>query len=173
MGKYRKKRVEIEAVQFDGHHTGEIHEFCGDCFYEPVGGVPFITTLEGNMNISKGDYIIKGVKGEFYPCKPDIFEQTYDSTSGCFCFSIALEAARSGKKIARTGWNGKNMYVTLKRGYPDGVPCNAETARAHGIPEGTKIVYLPYLEMKTATGALVPWLISQTDALADDWYIVE
>jgi hypothetical protein len=78
MGKYRKKPVEIEAIQYDGFHTGELDEFCGSNFCEPVGESPFIRTLEGDMTISKGDYIIKGVKGEFYPCKPDIFELTYD-----------------------------------------------------------------------------------------------
>ena len=76
--KFRKKPVIIEAIQYDGFHTGELHDFCGNSFYEPVGDDPFIRTLEGDMTISKGDYIIKGVKGEFYPCKPDIFEATYE-----------------------------------------------------------------------------------------------
>jgi hypothetical protein len=88
-------------------------------------------------------------------------------------FSAALEAVKQGKKIARAGWNGIGMYVVYKPGYPEGVPCNPATAKAHGIPEGTKIVYSPYLEMKTADNKLVPWLISQTDALADDWLVVE
>ena len=47
-------------------------------FFEPVNGSPFIRTLEGDMTISKGDFVIKGVNGEFYPCKPDIFEKTYE-----------------------------------------------------------------------------------------------
>ena len=78
MAKYRKKPVVIEAVQYDGFHTGELNDFCGSSIFEPVGGSPFIRTLEGDMTISKGDWVIKGVKGEFYPCKPDIFEQTYE-----------------------------------------------------------------------------------------------
>lgn len=76
--KYRKKPVVIEAVQYDGFHTGYLNEFCGDKIKEPVGELPFICTLEGNMKISKGDFVIKGVNGEFYPCKPDIFEKTYE-----------------------------------------------------------------------------------------------
>ena len=76
--KYRKKPVEVEAIHYDGFHTGELNDFCGEYFFEPVGGNPFIRTLEGDMTISKGDYVIKGVNGEFYPCKPDIFEKTYE-----------------------------------------------------------------------------------------------
>ena len=77
--KYRKLPVEIEAVQYDGFHTGQLNEFCGDCFVEPVDGLPYIKTPEGNMTVSKGDYVIRGVNGEFYPCKPDIFGKTYES----------------------------------------------------------------------------------------------
>ena len=87
-------------------------------------------------------------------------------------FSEALRAVKTGIKIARSGWNGKNMYITYKPGYPDGIACNKATAEAHGIEEGTTIVYLPYLEMKTADNKLVPWLASQTDILANDWIFV-
>jgi hypothetical protein len=77
MAFYRKKPVVIEAEQFN--NSADIHEFCGDYVREPVGkNYMEIITLEGIMKASKGDYIIKGVNGEFYPCKPDIFEKTYD-----------------------------------------------------------------------------------------------
>lgn len=80
--KYRKKPVVIEAIIFDGANAQECAEFTGerqdgwtygrDCdFYE-------IETLEGDMRASIGDFIIKGVNGEFYPCKPDIFAKTYE-----------------------------------------------------------------------------------------------
>ena len=87
MKQYRKKPVIIEAVQFDGLNPTEIKDFVGEnCEVEiydnkvtpPVARI-VIHTLEGNMEVSKGDYVIKGVKGEFYPCKPDIFQQTYES----------------------------------------------------------------------------------------------
>jgi hypothetical protein len=77
--KFRKKPVVVEALQYDGFHTGQLNEFCGDKIVEPIGGKPFIRTLEGDMSITKGDYVIKGINGEFYPCKPDIFEKTYES----------------------------------------------------------------------------------------------
>ena len=88
--KYRKKPVVIEAVQWNGNNLEEIKGFAGDSLiYEifdaewKVGkGAPVvymeIETLEGNHKCTEGDYIIKGVQGEFYPCKPDIFEQTYE-----------------------------------------------------------------------------------------------
>lgn len=76
MNKYRKKPVVIEAVQYTGHNTKEIKEFCPNCslLFDDL----IIPTLEGRMRASINDYIIKGVDGEFYPCKPDIFEKTYD-----------------------------------------------------------------------------------------------
>jgi hypothetical protein len=80
--KYRKRPVIIEAIQYDGFHTGVLHDFCGDKFDEPVGGKPVIHTLEGDHIVSKGDFVIKGVAGEFYPCKPDIFAATYEPVGG-------------------------------------------------------------------------------------------
>ena len=95
MAKYRKKPVVIEAIQLVGHRKDikEILEFmgqkvkiesqvCNDKFDDYVNIVRengmTIQTLEGKHQASIGDYIIKGVKGEFYPCKPDIFVMTYD-----------------------------------------------------------------------------------------------
>lgn len=85
MAKYRKKPVVIEAIRFwngDGRNTiKECEEFCGGKYYDKKDGVDndfFIKTLEGPMMAVDGDYIIKGIKGEFYPCHPDIFHQTYE-----------------------------------------------------------------------------------------------
>ena len=74
--KYRKKPVVIEAIQFDNNFT-EIEKFC-EGNYDWSEGKSDIKTLEGIMKVSKGDYVIKGVKGEFYPCKPDVFQMTYE-----------------------------------------------------------------------------------------------
>ena len=89
--KFRKKPVVIEAVQFNNINREEIEQFVGkelkqviesDTAWEagiapPVSSLT-IPTLEGDMKAMPGDWIIKGVKGEYYPCKPDIFEQTYE-----------------------------------------------------------------------------------------------
>lgn len=80
--KFRKKPVVVEAVQWDGTQESLDNivalglksmnslDFYGEFF--------FIQTLEGNYKASKGDWVIKGVNGEFYLCKPDIFEKTYE-----------------------------------------------------------------------------------------------
>jgi hypothetical protein len=76
---YRKKPVVIEAVKFDGENGEEVLEFCGNDNARWTSNTSlYIYTLEGDMHVSPGDYIIKGVKGEFYPCKPDIFDATYE-----------------------------------------------------------------------------------------------
>lgn len=77
--RYVKKPIVVEAIQFNGRNSADIHEFCGDKVREPVGKDYLeIITLEGVMKAQPGDYIIKGVKGEFYPCKPDVFMKTYE-----------------------------------------------------------------------------------------------
>lgn len=97
MAKYRKKPIEIEAVQFTGDNEYEIADF----MHLPITALQtsvdavlridgdyrenthiHIPTLEGTMIANCGDWIIKGVKGEFYPCKPDIFDETYDLIDG-------------------------------------------------------------------------------------------
>lgn len=101
MKKYRKKPAVVEAVRWDGDNLIEVQAFVSNTTEEEllkrilnVGSVEFhkwedyeicfglhgltINTLEGKMEVSIGDYIIKGVNGEFYPCKPDIFEKTYE-----------------------------------------------------------------------------------------------
>lgn len=77
MPKFRKKPVEIEAVQYIGHNFDEIEKFVGgDAEFRD--GELVVATLEGPLRATPGDWIIKGVKGEFYPCKPDIFAETYE-----------------------------------------------------------------------------------------------
>jgi hypothetical protein len=83
MNKYRKKPVEIEAIQWVSDNIEQVYEMLGvgdNLIINTDEDVVkhFINTLEGKMEMSWGDYIIKGVKGEFYPCKPDIFELTYE-----------------------------------------------------------------------------------------------
>lgn len=85
--KYRKKPVVIEAKQFQGTPESAVAIF--DVFNIPGGrfipdndlktGLLLIPTLEGKMMASAGDWIILGIKGEFYPCKPDVFEATYEA----------------------------------------------------------------------------------------------
>lgn len=82
MSKYRKIPVVIEAIQFDNTKVTTACEFCPKLkiFSNVKNGEVYgmISTLEGDMIVSNKDYIIKGVNGEFYPCKPDIFKKTYE-----------------------------------------------------------------------------------------------
>lgn len=82
MMKYRKKPVVVEAMQFvDGNKDRVYNWVTGNRYADFDNGKPIlkIQTLEGIMIARLGDYVIKGVKNEFYPCKPDIFEATYES----------------------------------------------------------------------------------------------
>lgn len=77
VNKYVKKPVEIEAIQLSSDNQEEVHNFVGKSLtFNKYGAV--VHTLEGEMSCNFGDYIIKGVKGEFYPCKKEIFEETYN-----------------------------------------------------------------------------------------------
>ena len=79
MPKYHKKPVVIEAIQWNRKNTDAIKEFGAPFYMERHPDTPlYIETLEGVMRAEPYDYIIRGVKGEFYPCKPDIFEATYE-----------------------------------------------------------------------------------------------
>ena len=80
--KYRKKPVVVEVMKWDGMSLTIATDFCGKRQIDVVGKYPGplkIITLEGVMQANIGDYIIKGVKGECYPCKPEIFEMTYEA----------------------------------------------------------------------------------------------
>jgi hypothetical protein len=85
MPKYRKKPVVIEAVKFTRDNFQEIRDFTDFQAHSltierRIDGIAtcIIPTLEGQHIATEGDFIIKGIKGEFYPCKPDVFEQTYE-----------------------------------------------------------------------------------------------
>lgn len=102
----------------------------------------------------------------------DAFEKEYRPVDG-MSFGLAIEAAKWGARIARSGWNGEGMWVVYRTGYPKGIPCNKNTADAVGIPEGTLFKVRPYLQMKCVDDTFQMWLASQSDILADDWMIVE
>jgi hypothetical protein len=85
-------------------------------------------------------------------------------------FSQALNHIKEGDKVARSGWNGKGMFLFLVQG---------STFKVNRPPllgiyeEGTEVNYHAHIDMKTADGQVVPWLASQTDLLAEDWVILD
>lgn len=154
MAQYREKPVVVEA---------ELHR-----------GAPLsIATLEGDMLAQDGDYIITGVKGERYPCKPDIFEATYDLADGPLDFGGALRELKAGKRVAREGWNGRGMFLAYMPGFtiPAGM-VNGRTAKY--VPAGQDVECGGYIAMWTAQGVWQPgWLASQADMLAEDWIVLD
>ena len=93
-----------------------------------------------------------------------MFDKTYGEV-------IAL--AKKGSKIHRKGWNGKGMFVVYQKGYPEGIPCNAQTAKAWGLQEGDLFRCDPYLQIKMVNGSHSMWGPSINDSLAEDWDVVD
>lgn len=191
MNQYRKKPVVITALKWDGSETRfqEIRAMGKDSrvtINKTQEGKLQIPTLEGTMTADLGDMIIKGVSGELYPCKPDIFEKSYESaneskdenlkTTG-LTFGQALDALKAGKRVARVGWNGKAMFLVKAGGYSveldklrDGTHFTKDFLQAEGCTE-FKIV--PHIDMWAADKTYVSgWLASQTDMFAEDWMIL-
>lgn len=102
----------------------------------------------------------------------EVFEEAYRRIDN-LTFGLAIEALKKGYKVARQGWNGKGMFVVYQKGYPQGIPCNKQTAIAWGINEGDLFKCEPYLQIKMVNGSHSMWVPSINDCLAEDWTIVE
>lgn len=123
-----------------------------------------------------GDGYMVTYEGGYRTWSPkDVFDAAYRPIDG-MTFGLAIEALKMGKKVARAGWNGKGMWLTLSPGSED-LPAekfwakhNREFAESNG---GTATVS-PYITMKTADNKIQSgWLASQTDMLSEDWQVVE
>lgn len=196
--KYKKKPVVIEAIQLKVDNFDEICEFMGETpvpKHNPDYGIDehgntnnpylgvYIETLEGKMLANCGDYIIKGVRGEFYPCKPDIFEKTYDiveDESDSMCFGDAIEVLKQGGAIRRKGWNGKGLFVIKQ--VPAHIDCNV-IPKMQSLPQSAKDLimkgkgFIDYtsqcLIYNENTGRADSWVPSISDVFSNDWEIVK
>jgi len=121
--------------------------------------VEYVNSTKSNTDMYDG-YISWSPKAEF--------ENAYEKTEG-LSFGLAIDAMKKGYQVARTGWNGANMFIFL-------VPCSV--FKVNRLPllgifnEGHDVKYQDHIDMKTAIGTVVPWLASQSDMLATDWCIV-
>lgn len=90
-------------------------------------------------------------------------------------FAGALLALKAGHHVTRDGWNGTGLFVMLQAGYPDGIPINANTSRATGLPQGTMCEVSPYLQLCRGGDRprLDSWVPSVGDVLADDWRVLD
>ena len=196
--KYKKKPVVIEAIQLKVDNFDEVCEFMGETpepKHNPDYGIDehgntnnpylgmYIETLEGKMLANCGDYIIKGVSGEFYPCKPDIFEKTYDiveDESDSMCFGDAIEVLKQGGAIRRKGWNGKGLFVIKQ--VPAHIDCNV-IPKMQSLPQSAKDLimkgkgFIDYtsqcLIYNENTGRADSWVPSISDVFSNDWEIVK
>ena len=135
MNKFTKKPITIEAVQWTGENITDVVAFCNVCYMKPVDGKEQlqISTLEGPMTASVGDYVIKGIKGEFYACKPDVFEMTYDQegkedkgeiSDGYHTFNELYEFRKMYNAAAFNAWAKEGLYdVHKSKCHSDGLPC--------------------------------------------------
>lgn len=144
--KYKNKPVVIEAVKWNGDKISEVTDWISKALDKGVimrfGNEVKIHTLEGIMTASSGDYIIKGINGEIYPCKPDIFDKTYDivkEDTDSICFGDAIEVLKQGGAIRRKGWNGKGLFVIKQ------VPAHIESGiipKMQSLPQSAKDLIL-------------------------------
>ena len=174
MAKYKKKPVVIEAFKYDGDLVNNNGEFYipkwaieayknKDMYFDAFDSLSpptelFIKTLEGIHHVSVGDYIIRGIKGEIYPCKPDIFKETYEKLSEVttFGFGEAIKYLKRGLRVARKGWNGKGMWIEYCEG------------KNHSFS-----VIESFLLIKNIKNSFNTWVPSISDLLAEDWEVVE
>lgn len=118
------------------------------------------------MKASIGDYIITGLMVSNTPASP-IFLQTYDRVKkDHLTFGDALAAIKRGKRCARKGWNGKGQYIELARNISYVTPDNKVVNAMHKNIGDCAIAFVG------TSGTQVGWLASQSDMLAEDWYIL-
>lgn len=193
MNRYVKRPIAIEAVKWKGFNNDEIKDFAGDSVKIEViregdadNGIPpsvdcSIETLEGVMKANVGDYIIKGVNGEFYPCKQDIFEKTYDKAddSSVMRLGDAIEVLKQGGTVRRSGWNGKGLMVFKQ------APAHIDSdiiPKTQSLPQSAKDLilksegFIDYtsqcLIYNENTGRADSWVPSISDVFAEDREIV-
>lgn len=130
--KYKKKPVAVEAFQYDGDLKGAdgkyyVPDWAAEAYEKGIMYYDltelFINTLEGTHHVSVGDYIIQGLKGELYPCKPDIFVKTYDVLTGDKPETNSI--SRVLEMLHEIADNGSDMILVADKpeyydGYEDG-----------------------------------------------------
>lgn len=116
-------------------------------------------------------YFIKYEDGYVSWSPKSTFESAYKQ-SGNLDFGSAVKMLKLGFKASRKGWNGKNMFVVYQKGYPQGIPCNEQTAKAWGMSKGEIFKCEPYLQIRTVNGSHSMWVPSINDVLSEDWGIM-
>ena len=121
-------------------------------------------SLRGFVMNSDGEWGLISVKKE---------SEGEKTMNRLFDFGEALKALKAGKRVSREGWNGKGLFVVYQKAYPQGIPCNKQTAQAWGMKEGELFRCEPYLQINTVDGSHAMWVPSIRDCLAEDWFVME
>lgn len=132
--KFRKKPVVIEAVQWTGDNEMEIYDFSNGKVLHIAGSTKMLVpTLEGDMQASVGDWIIRGVQGEFYPCKPDIFAATYEPEDARQAFPGHADTIEKITQIINERFRPDSINVEVAGGTPNTYNIEA-FSKSSGLP---------------------------------------
>ena len=131
--KFRKKPVVIEAIQWTGDNVEEIGEFLAGVHWATAGRNAIIPTREGDMAASPNDWIIKGVAGEFYPCKPDIFAATYEPEDARQSFPGHADTIEEITRILNERFRPDSIDVHVAIGTPDTYEIEL-SSKSSGLP---------------------------------------
>lgn len=185
------KAFNVEAMQFDGSikSAEEIREWANNYLkLHPLLLRQSLITLDGdgthafdymlynlyrNTSAQPSDWVVRTREGNFIAVTNVLFEEDYEAyppaSRNGMDWSNALLLIKDGERVARSGWNGKDMFIFLV----PGSRFQVNRKPLLGIyPEGTWVDYHGHIDMRTANGQIVPWLASQTDQLAEDWVLV-
>lgn len=127
-----------------------------------------------NENPEREGYVVQYQDGYESWSPKEVFESAYREIDK-LTFGQAIEALKEGKKVARSGWNGKGMFVYLQKGFELKEPARNEILAQYQLENSNQPVTLcSHIDMKAADGSIViGWLASQTDLLAEDWCILD
>lgn len=154
----------VQAVKIDDVTLG----IEGDAMIR-IGSQNIVLNTTNKPKPAAGWYLIEYTDGYYSFSPPESFEAGYAKNERG-SIGWAVKEMQNGAKVRRTGWNGKGMFLFL-------VPGSHFTVNRPPLlgiyPEGTEIDYHAHVDMRTATGEIVPWLCSQTDLLAADWEVAE
>lgn len=185
--KFRKKPVVIEAYQWKESDALNLRgkgwpnwlvaatrcaeDGADQIVTQSFEGYATIKTLEGEMRADIGDWIIRGINGELYPCKPDIFAATYEPADAPVIdleaadFSDALMWLKEGKRVCRSGWNAGGQWAAMQVAQEDQLIGFEDDNKLYRRGDG--------LILKNAQGLIVQWVPSVGDLLATDWQVYQ
>lgn len=129
-----KDYIGVKVVAAEPMSRGEYNEYRG-------------WEIPSDENPEDEGYHIRYTDGYESWCPKKQFDEAYRKCDN-MTFGIAIEAMKKGNKVARRGWNGKGMFVVYQKAYPNGIPCNKQTAEAWGLNEGDLFICNPYFQIK-------------------------